>query len=105
MSQVVRRLLSCGADPNTCSTTPSGDPALLLACSIPDLETRHIILSLLLTKGASVDSANGAGVSALMRAAMAGDSEACKLLLDASAKVGKEVNPVLIESDGRWRTV
>ena len=91
-SQVVRRLISSGADPNTCSSAPTRDPALMLACSLPTVETRHLIMSLLLTKGANVDAANSVGQTALMRAALAGDVETCTLLLDASAKVGIEVS-------------
>lgn len=89
--QVVRRLISSGADPNSCSTTCSGDPALMVAVSKPDGEARQVILDLLLTKGASVDAANRAGQTALMYAARAGDAELCAVLLDASASVGKEV--------------
>ena len=90
--QVVRRLISSGADPNTCSSAHTRDPALTLACSIPTVEARHIIMSLLLSKGASVDAINSVGQTALMRAVMAGSAETCALLLDASAKVGIEVS-------------
>ena len=65
----------------------------MLACTIPTVETRHVIMSLLLSKGASVDAINSVGGTALMCVAMAGDADTCALLLDASAKVEIEVNP------------
>lgn len=94
--QVVRRLISSGADPNVCSTAPTRDPALVLACSAPSAaNTRHDIVSLLLVQGAHVDLANSTGRTALMHTAMTGDSETCKLLLDAGATVGLEVSKPL----------
>ena len=97
---MIQRLISSGADPNTCSSAHTRDPVLLVACRIPTLETRHIIMSLLLTKGASVDAANSIGQTALMHAALAGDMETCTLLLDSSASVEIKVSP-LIRTGGR----
>ena len=90
---MVQRLLSSGADPNTTSSNPSKDPALMVACSLPSPDTRQLLLDLLLDKGARVDSENSVGQTALMRAAGNGDAGTCSVLLEAGASVGKEVSP------------
>lgn len=80
----LRKLLDQGMDPN--SRDPKGQPALAVAIRRESPRA----LQLLLTRPAiDVNALNGAGESALMLAAIAGDLDACTSLLERGAQIDK----------------
>ena len=80
----VRALLERGMDPN--SRDPKGQPALAVAIR---RESPRAFATLLARPDIDVNALNAAGESALMLAAIAGDIEACRQLIERGAHVRK----------------
>ena len=80
----VRALLDRGMDPN--SRDPKGQPALAVAIR---RESPRAIAALLARPDIDVNALNAAGESPLMLAAIAGDIEACRQLIERGAQVRK----------------
>lgn len=83
-ASAVRSLLDRGIDPN--SRDPKGQPALAVAIR---RESPRAFAALLSRPDVDVNALNPAGESALMLAAIAGDLDACRQLLERGALVRK----------------
>lgn len=77
-------LLRRGFDPNTANE--SGQPGLTIAMQEHSLRAAKMLLA---QPGLKIDALNAAGESALMMAALKGDTEGVKLLLERGAKVNQ----------------
>lgn len=80
----LRRLLDQGMDPN--SRDPKGQPALAVAIR---RESPRALQMLLARPEIDVNALNGSGESALMLAAIAGDVDACRTLIERGAQIDK----------------
>jgi uncharacterized protein len=80
----LRALLDRGMDPN--SRDPKGQPALAVAIR---RESPRAFAALLARPDIDVNALNAAGESPLMLAAIAGDIEACRQLIERGAQVRK----------------
>lgn len=83
-AQQVKSLLERGFDPNT--VDPSGTHGLLLAVKAKSLKTAELLIRWPKTQ---VERRNAADESALMLAALNGNLELCRLLIDKDADVNK----------------
>ena len=83
-ASTIRSLLDRGVDPN--SRDPKGQPALAVAIR---RESPRAFAALLARSDVDVNALNPAGESALMLAAIAGDLDACRQLLERGALVRK----------------
>jgi len=82
--QQAKALLERGFDPNTLD--PNGIHGLLLAVKAKSLQTAELLIRWPKTQ---VESRNAADESPLMLAALAGNVELCRLLIDKDADVNK----------------
>jgi uncharacterized protein len=83
-AQAVAQLLARGIDPNT--PNPAGVPALLLALKLP---TTEVAFALLARPDIRVEIRNAQDESPLMLAALKGDLEMCRTLIERDADVNK----------------
>jgi len=83
-ARAVKQLLVRGIDPNT--PNPAGVPALLVALKLP---TSDVALALLARPDIRVEVRNSQDESPLMLAALHGDLEMCRALIERDADVNK----------------
>ncbi len=81
----VRELLAAGLDPN--SRSEKGQPALLVAVRAKSFKSAELLLR---QPKIEIDATNAANETALMMAALEGQADWCRRLIDRGAQINRE---------------